>query len=109
MSEEDSDNAVLDIGSSTSSDERIEELRERIQEQEEIIERQRDALREQEESLADFSDILLDLSARVAGSGGAGVCMKPECPGALLRTRDESGQEVIKCSSCGEVVHEYDD
>lgn len=109
MSEDNStDDAVLDIGSSADPEERIGELRDRVKEQQEIIESQRNALHEHEQQLSDLSDILLDLSARVADSGGAGVCMKSQCPGALLRMRQDNGDEVIKCSGCGEIVHNYE-
>lgn len=102
------EDAVLDLGESAEPKEKIEKLKERVNEQEDIIESQKKAIHKHEERLDQMSDTLLDLSARVADGGGAGVCMKDSCPGALLRVQDEDGTDIIKCSGCGEVVHEYD-
>lgn len=101
------DDAVLDLGESSEPKEKIEKLRARINEQEKIIESQKEAIHKHEERLNQMSDTLLDLSARIADSGGAGVCMKDSCHGALLRVQNKNGDDVIKCSGCGETVHEY--
>jgi hypothetical protein len=80
--------AVVDV---SEADE--EALRERVAEQQAEIER--------------LQDKLLDLSARIADGGGAGVCPEPGCKGAVVKTRRWFRPTVLKCQSCGEVVHEY--
>ena len=90
-SETESSEAVLDVES--------------VEQQAADVEELRDVIEEQNERIEDLEDTLLDLSTRVAGSDGTGVC--PDCNGPVVKRSPLFRRTRIECTECGRQFHEY--
>ena len=86
-----SSEAVLDVESAEQQTADVGELR--------------DVIAKQNERIEDLEDTLLDLSTRVAGGDGTGVC--PDCNGPVVKRSPLFRRARIECTECGRQFHEY--